>query len=211
MRSKLCPPPQHLFRLYILMTRSLIHARSIHYLNEAGKERVGEAFYELGKIYEERGTRDGAVTVDMISAAERFYDAALRAYTFEYPWRSCITRHTPPPGAWTPSSVTIRSLVHTEGWVALENSFSNDLGERFSWAVAGQAFLFTGAITLTQEGADKLSKGILPFLRILPTLGIILAVHSLFETVEVFSRMQEQRVAVIRMVGKKLMGARSHP
>jgi TPR repeat protein len=188
------------------------HARSIHYLNEAGKERVGEAFYELGKIYEERGTGDGAghsVNVDMISAAEGFYDAAERAYTFEYRDGSArdnfIKRHTPPPGAWTPSSATVRSLLHTEGWDALETSLSCDLGQRCSWAVAGQAFLFAGAITLTKDGTDKVSEEAEPFLWILPTLGIILALHSLLETVEAFSRIREQRLAVIKMVGKKLM------
>jgi tetratricopeptide (TPR) repeat protein len=61
-------------------------ARSIHYLNLAGAERVGEAFYELGKIHEEMGTSNGAsgsVAFNMISAAEEFFDAAREAYTFE--------------------------------------------------------------------------------------------------------------------------------
>lgn len=186
-------------------------ARSIHYLNQAGKERVGEAFYELGKIYEERGCSDGAghsVNLDKISAAEEFYEAAKETYTFRHADvedrnRRIIMCHTPPRGAWTPSCVTIRSLLHTEGWDALENAVSYGIAQRFSWAVAGQAFLFTGAVALFR-GDGEIPVDTMPFLLILPILGVILAVYSFSETLASFSRMGTQRRAVIKMVLKKL-------
>jgi hypothetical protein len=179
--------------------------QSIHYLNQAGVERVGEAFYELGKIHEELGTSSNQqVNVNMISTAEEFFDAALRAYTFKD--QNGNDHHQPPSGAWMPWGVTIRSLLDTEALDTLESSISSALGQRFSWGVAGQAFLFGGAISLTKDGTNGLKNE--PkyfFLWMLPTLGTILALRSISDTMETLLRGNNQRRAVYRMVRKKLM------
>jgi tetratricopeptide (TPR) repeat protein len=86
-------------------------AQSIHYLSQAGQERVDEAFYELGKLHEALGTGTGgsqSLNVNMISVAEEFYDAALKAYTYTFEDKSQNQKtHQPPRGAWTPRIVTI--------------------------------------------------------------------------------------------------------
>jgi hypothetical protein len=77
-------------------------ARSMHYLNLAGAQRVGEAFFELGKIHEEIGTSNGAsgsVNFNIISVAAQFYKAAQEAYTFEADTTEAPSApHVPPTG-----------------------------------------------------------------------------------------------------------------
>lgn len=190
----------------------------IQYLSQAGVERVGEAFYELGKIYEgkiyeERRSRDfdcHSVKVDMTSEAAHFYYEARQAYTFKDD--NSNLEHEPPMGAWRPSSVTVRSLLDTEGWHAMENSLSYALGQEFSWGIIGQAFLFTGAIQLakttenpTTENPSNEFESFLWMLRwMLPTLGIILALRSLSRSVETLFRIGNQRATLRDMVAEKM-------
>jgi hypothetical protein len=183
--------------------------KSIQLLNAAGAQRIGEAYYALGSMYEATATSNAENTrLELISLASRFYSSASQAYTFKYPetgrnndeTRARVT-HVPPPGACcTPRIASIASLPLTEGWQS--SQLGNTLAVRLFWGMAGQAFLFSAASSLVSS--TFISSTYQALVVIIPTLGVILALHGLMHVTEVIVRARQPWNQFREMANEKI-------
>lgn len=152
----------------------------IKLLNQAGAERIGEAFFELGTIYEQ-GVGDGRP--DMIEKdiqmAQSYYMAAWQVYKLGGS-----------NGIWVPEIGAIQRLLPSEIWHVSEDSVSALLGERFAWSVIGQAFLFGAAATY---GSTAQPDHYPLLLLAIPILGMLLAALSYIVAREAVTHIERQR------------------
>eukprot|EP00978_Attheya_sp_CCMP212_P021415 scaffold62468_cov45-Attheya_sp.AAC.2 len=153
--------------------------KGIELLHQAASEKIGEAYFELGSVYE-RGIGDGRYKIDKdISAARSYYMSTLQLYGRK------DADHW-----WIPEIAVVQRLLPTEIWHASEDTVNALIGERFVWSVVGQAFLFGAAATYGSTGQpDHFSL----MLIILPCLGMLLSLISAIVTREAIIRIQWYR------------------
>jgi tetratricopeptide (TPR) repeat protein len=184
-------------------------SKSIHLLNAAGAQHIGEAYYALGSIYEATATSNAENTrLELISLASRFYSSASQAYTFKYSETGrnndgTCTRvtHVPPPGACcTPSIASIASLPLTEGWQPTH--LRDTLAVRLFWSLAGQAFLFSAASSLVSS--TFIGSAYQALVVIIPTLGVILSLHGLMQATEAIVRARQPWNRIRKMTNEKI-------
>jgi len=180
-------------------------------LNEAGASgRIGEAYFVLGSLYE-RG--NGGLPKDIVRATE-MYVAAGQVYgsrpnannsgVGEKQNRSGgDSKESTRSGAhrWKPEIRTVKMLLDFEDWQSLEQELSSLVGERLSWSLAGQAFLFGAAAALTTVVQPEHYPTLLP---VLPVLGILLAVFSAVQSFETNVRNYCRCRPILKMVRAKL-------
>ena len=144
-------------------------AQGVAFLHEAGANRIGEALFELGWIYE-RGIGSGQNGIEKsISAAIRYYKAAGTAYNFledskenDKVW-------------WLPQIKVVKAFLKIDPWFVVDGGLGGGAVAHFSWSLAGQAFLFGAAATLS--GRNDLDH-YAPLLLLLPLIGLTMALIS---------------------------------
>jgi hypothetical protein len=171
-------------------------------LHAAAEAYVGEAFFELGAIYE-NGLSDSDGVQQDISAAKQFYDAASQVYTYATKDRQGVWSYTTNvrQGGWSPEIFMVRGFLKTSGWHTDERLRSIDAGNRLNWALAGQAFLFGGAAALSSVVQPDHNAALLV---LIPVLGLISAVFSFWQLLEAILRNGLERTRMTGMLCAKL-------
>jgi hypothetical protein len=110
-------------------------SRGLAHLHEAGAARIGEAFYEIGRICELK-------QYQKIERSRRFFEAAREAYKF--------TLEKNENDFLTCAAATVHPS-QTERWTYEHEASVSRIGNVFAWATVGQAFLVGAAAALSIE------------------------------------------------------------
>lgn len=164
------------------VTRNI--AEGIEYLNKAGAERIGEAYLELGSIYEHGiGLCPTGIERD-VAVAKDYYEEAFRVYNLKENWRN---------DGWIPEIWGVQGLLFSEAWHISMRAFGDVLGERFNWNVAGQAFLFSaGTSYLIHESSTNSGSTLWGFW--IPCIGIYVQVfYAILLLGDIYSMSYELR------------------
>lgn len=126
------------------------------HLHEVGTARIGEAFYEIGRICELK-------QYQKFERSRRYFEAASEAYKFtleknENDFLSCASAIVSPP--------------KTEGWTIQQDESVSRIGDVYVWAVVGQTFLIGAAAALSTETQPQHFGYLLLFL---PIVGILIS------------------------------------
>ena len=155
-------------------------------LSIAGSSRIAEAFFELGSIYE---TGIESHIPRDVATAHDYFEASLE-----------VSKHHHPEEAWSPVLRAVQNLLPTELWHEIADLQSSVLGERFSWMVASQAFLFAAAATMSTRTQPEHFPSLLV---LLPILGLVQGVLTFFFVVDFWVRSTQQSMPIFEMLNAK--------
>ena len=164
-------------------------------LNQAGARRIAEAYFTLGSVYE-TGITDRMLNIPKdVSKAHDYYKAATGMYSRKFEYEVAALKD------WFPDFYELESMLPTVSWHTLENETSSLLGQRFNWCLVGQAFLFSAAASLANVRTFRHYQ---PLLWLLPILGMLIALFSIFHVFEVTLRYGRTREPVKKMHDAKI-------
>eukprot|EP00591_Stephanopyxis_turris_P013933 CAMPEP_0195541982 /NCGR_PEP_ID=MMETSP0794_2-20130614/51369_1 /TAXON_ID=515487 /ORGANISM="Stephanopyxis turris, Strain CCMP 815" /LENGTH=494 /DNA_ID=CAMNT_0040676103 /DNA_START=1 /DNA_END=1485 /DNA_ORIENTATION=+ len=182
--------------------------KGIGLLNRAGAHGVALAYFELGRIYESGVSTFNGGSVDKNGSRSRdFYRAAGSCYLDNLGPLHNWTYKLYAAQTYTAGVFHLKSLLPTDEWHGTEDVLSSIVGNRFSWSIAGQAFLFGGAASLSSHAHMEHYS---PLLVMLPILGMVMAFFSLLHIIEVVFRNDRRRGTTDKMLDAKIKAYRCH-